>query len=146
MTENIQHIKNFFIFLEQKENREIKNLPIMLRFLYFPNSFTEFELSKLDLSKLDGDDIYLILQHQPQFIDRFDLSKLDGSRISYLLRDQPQFIDRFDLSKLDDADIYLILQYQPHLIDRMDLSKLDDADIFSLKIALLSSFSKKLGR
>ena len=60
--------------------------------------------NNLDLSKLNQNDIKLILEHIPQLVDRFDLSKLSEFYVSMLLRvqPQPQLVDKLDEYEIAD--------------------------------------------
>jgi len=96
MIKNIQHIKNFFIFLDQNENRKIGDIRFNTRMKFFPDSFTEEEIKNLSFdirtnhfpdSLLDDIRIKNIILYSKYIKD--DLSKVLGTKmIEYFTIDE----------------------------------------------------------
>jgi len=104
MTEIKQHIKNFFIFLDQKENRKIEDLPTSARAAYFPDSFTEEEIKNL------SSEIRI-----KYFRDSFTEEEIKNLRIVYRLRFFPNSITE---------EIRDIILYSENMLD--DLIRISD--------------------
>ena len=127
MNNDYSHIKNFFKFLWEKENRE-PSLDIIMK--YMPE-----DLEKINFTKMNSDKIRESLTKYPQLIDKFDLNKLDNFDIINILHAQPQLADKFDLkNKIDSSGITSILQMQPQLVNKLNLKKLKGFDIVDILI------------
>jgi len=62
-----------------------------------------------------------ILSNHPEFIDKPEfeniINDLKGNSIEVILEKQPELLNRFDLSKLDTGNLINILAEQPHLVE-----------------------------
>lgn len=88
------------------------------------------------LSKMNGDDLVVMLTKQPQLADKCDLSKLSGWNWAILLQSQPALSGLCDWSKLNAYAWIALLKRQPQFAMYRDWKVISGMDLVQTLIEL----------